>query len=1440
VTMVTPRSGFDLEYYLGRAGEKTAGGYYLNAAQQGEPPGRWFGQGAEALGFTDGQEVERDPYLAAYRQTDPVTGEKLGRAPNGWRRFSEAFNRKLAAEPHATFERRLELEREAAQESRRSPVYTDFTVAHNKSISVLHASFREQARRAHLARDTNAEAVWRAREERVQEILQEANRAALEELQRRAGFVRTGYHGRRVDGAEPGRWAAAGLVVTSWLQHTSRDGEPHDHIHNVIARMARTESDGTWRAVDTMALRAHLGAFGAIQEVRVKAALAREFGVKWVPRADGAGHEIDGIAQQTLEAFSTRARTVTRAQLRLAREWERKHGRAPNAREMQYLGLKANKVTRKGKEGEIDWDKLTAEWDATVGGQLAAVAEHACDFQAQPAEAVELPPADVQARAIQQALDMVQVKNSTWTRSDVMKNLAWAMGQEFAHLPADAWQGLLEQLTGQALGVEYGVQCLEAPEWPTVPRCLIRELDGRSVYTRPGVTRYATLGQLTMEQRMRQQAQREGAPALARAFCAAQLGADADALDAQLGARAQDATALTQTGLRLDQAAMIYEALTSTRRVSVGVGPAGAGKTHTAAAGAKAWEAAGGKVIGLTCAQAARDVLAAAGIGECYNTTRFLLDVQRGMPIRPGTLFVIDEGSMVSIPHFARILDLAERHGCKVFITGDHRQLTAVESGGGMTMLAKHLGYTQLAVPVRFTAGWERDASLRLRAGDKSALEDYNEHGRILGASREQALDILRQRYVAQRLAGEGALLMAYERADCRELSRMIRDDLIHLGLVDDGPSVQLSDGERASAGDLIVCRENDSRIETDPGHKLTNGDWFVVESTAKNGAWVRRVLDCDRQTGAMRLADHAFFCGEPKLLSVTDLGYAVTGHKGMGGTVRGGLALVTGTEPREWLYVALTRGTDDNTAVAITHDGVKEKDGATVAIQSRQADPKPGTRPDPELARRERLDRERAGLPPEPAGEPEDEVRDPVAVLADCLDREDAEPSASDYRQRALSNADHLAVLHARWAELAGRADSNRYRQLVLNALPEEYRHHDLGPQATWLWRDLRAAEAAGLDPAEVARAAVGSHTLADARSIAGVLHKRLSLIVTPLVPLPQKPWTDRPRQFGDPQLAQYEADLRQAMDERAERLGQHTVQTSPAWALQALGPVPDDPRARLDWQHRATKIATYRELYGAGDDREVIGREPTGNAPEMRAAWHNAFAAITRTDGVDVRELPDRSLEHMRASYHSETGWAPPHVGKQLRDVRLGATTMRLKAIRAEEEAHIAKNPAVAARHAGIAASARELEAKYRGRESLLGEVMAERELWDKLTEGGRRHALQADLELRRRYPHRKILPLESAEPQAPDQPLAQPGWLSELEEQRRVFREEAEARQNVRVPAEDPDWEDQGPAWRVWEAQRDAILQPPKPEIRPADGVLETARQCDTQLETEPEGV
>jgi hypothetical protein len=60
--------------------------------------------------------------------------------------------------------------------------------------------------------------------------LRRANRAALEYLQEWAGVTRTGYHGVRVGGQEPGRFEEAGLIVTSWLQGTSRDGDPQDHV----------------------------------------------------------------------------------------------------------------------------------------------------------------------------------------------------------------------------------------------------------------------------------------------------------------------------------------------------------------------------------------------------------------------------------------------------------------------------------------------------------------------------------------------------------------------------------------------------------------------------------------------------------------------------------------------------------------------------------------------------------------------------------------------------------------------------------------------------------------------------------------------------------------------------------------------------------------------------------------------------------------------------------------------------------------------------------------------------------------------------------------------------------------------------------------------------------------------------------------------------------
>ena len=64
--VVTVAKGYDLGHVWKNQGqaavERTTGGYYINAAQAGEPPGRWWGPGAEALGLVCGQIVKRKPY----------------------------------------------------------------------------------------------------------------------------------------------------------------------------------------------------------------------------------------------------------------------------------------------------------------------------------------------------------------------------------------------------------------------------------------------------------------------------------------------------------------------------------------------------------------------------------------------------------------------------------------------------------------------------------------------------------------------------------------------------------------------------------------------------------------------------------------------------------------------------------------------------------------------------------------------------------------------------------------------------------------------------------------------------------------------------------------------------------------------------------------------------------------------------------------------------------------------------------------------------------------------------------------------------------------------------------------------------------------------------------------------------------------------------------
>ena len=1220
------------------------------------------------------------------------------------------------------------------------------------------------------------------------------------------------------------------------------------HVHSQIAHIAKTVRDGKWRAPDSLGYQEHVSAVGSIVAAHFEEALTRRFGVTWAQRADGRGFEIAGIGAEVLRAFSSRRAEIDAVTRQLAAEFTRRYGRKPSQRELGDLAQTANLNTRAAKgEGVIDWDTLREGWAdklaRTLGISLASVAPSVCG--AGGAAGVNRaggpgPSPRELERAARKALALAHQEKSAFTRADLVKHLGRELPRTGTE-PAEAVR-LVEALADRVLRSEFEqVVCLDAPEAVETPAALLRA-DGRSVYQRHGGTRYATRVQLSMEERLIAQAQTEATPGLARETAARLLGASTAQLAAALAGRAQDAHAeAAPAGLRIDQAAAAFAALSGGRLATVINAPAGSGKTRVLTAIGRAWAAGGmGRVVGVTPSQSSRNTLA-AGVAESYNFAQFLghLPGRRGargaVPLRPGDLLLIDEASMLSTQDMADTVSHASATGAKVVLAGDTRQLQAVENGGGMSLLASRLGYLQLAEPVRFSARWEQAASLRLRAGDASVLAEYDQHGRIRGAEPELAMDQAAKAYVALTLDGTDVLLTVQDHARRRELSRRIRDDLRHLAVVSRGTSVQIADGQQASAGDLIVCTENDHRVQAgEPGRTLANGDLLRIEEITRNGIIVRRAVGADPQTGQRRWTMTAF---PYEGYGSCELGYAVTVHAAQSRTVHTGLAVITGSEDRQHAYVALSRGTANNTAYVFT-------------ITPRLADPRPGPRPAPELGRYERITRERDGHLTQEAG-PGPAEREAVAVLADVVERDGEQLSATETQQRNLADADHLGIWNAVWAPLTQEAHDDRYRDLVTRHLPPGYQGQELSHQAKWLYRTLRAAELAGLDPEKVTRTAIESRDLSGARDVASVIDARIRQRVHLLAPQPQGLWSQRVPQAADPTIQHYLTDVAALMDERKERIGEFAAGHSPGWAVRALGPVPDDPLDRLDWEKKASSIGAYREMHGYDHPADPIGPEPAGDTPDKRAAWHEAFTALRPADGPDVRDLPDGSLWLMRDTYAAETQWAPKHVGRELRLVRTGAQDAGLGRIRAIAEASAARNQddhVRAASHDALAASYQAMSRRYREQETTFAKTMEDRREWETATEHSRHFAVAADAELRRRRPGQRIEPLRTAEP-APasdtqhEELLLAAGkeigkmsqWIQDLAAQPQAFREQLEQRKGLMIPHEDPDRENLGEAFPSWTApDKEAILQPPKPEIRPAAKVLELAAERDPDRE------
>jgi hypothetical protein len=162
-------------------------------------------------------------------------------------------------------------------------------------------------------------------------------------------------------------------------------------------------------------------------------------------------------------------------------------------------------------------------------------------------------------------------------------------------------------------------------------------------------------------------------------------------------------------------------------------------------------------------------------------------------------------------------------------------------------------------------------------------------------------------------------------------------------------------------------------------------------------------------------------------------------------------------------------------------------------------------------------------------------------------------------------------------------------------------------------------------------------------------------------------------------------------------------------------------------------------------------------------------------------------------------------------------------------------------AARHQDLAASYHAMHETYRQREAALAAATADRTAWEEATRQQRQLAVAADAELRRRHPGQPHPPLRSAETQpdtrdqhdesvlnAHDHIEQTKDLIAELTVQRREFARQFSERTRLMLRSADRDDGDLGAPFEAWTGQaRDAILQPPKPQIEPSARILDVSQ-------------
>jgi conjugative relaxase-like TrwC/TraI family protein len=1249
--VITMHRAYSIDYYT--SGQESAVGvhsYYLGAVTQGEPPGTWQGRGAETLGLA-GEVVAEDMASLFNDYVHPHTGEPVGHRPAVRKDLAERIATAQAAEPDALPERREQIRREVIATDRSNRKGIDATFAVPKSVTAIHTAAARGEITATRAGDVEEAEAFRSIRVGIESAIADANAAAIAALESVA-TARTGG-----GSGAPMEWvpAVGGLTVASFFQLTNRSVDPHLHQHNVILNKVLCP-DGKYRALDGDDLLAQRFMASAVADRVLMERMAR-MGFDVRLNAEGTARELSIVPKELVDNLSTRAHQITKAMEYLVARHVENTGAQPTIGELANIHIFAQRSTRDPKDHRSEpieerLDRVQASLARETGYTLDGLGELArVVTERGPVPAQGWSPSAV----ISEAVAAVAAKKATWGKAGLMMELELRL--PVTGLDDDQVPALLNALTDAALA---------SPD--------VVQVTGRDAgaYARPSATRYAAADTLIAERALRDLAlERSG-----HTLDPIQLKAWLDEHAPTLGA---------------DQRAVIEGIATTDAALSVVVGPAGAGKSYTAGTFAAAWHEqthGEGRVVGLATSEVATKVLMDDGIAASRNIDQWLIAQEAlaagstdpkhtGWALGSRDVVMVDEASMVATRH----LDAIRRHvnaaGARMVLTGDPRQLSAVEAGGVMGLLDGHAQTFTLTDIRRFAEDWERGASLQLRDGDPDALVAYEKHGRLVEAQDlDDAIAVAARSAVADRMDDRSTVVIAGSNTLAAKIACQVRDQLIDLGLVESGGVLLGRDRNTGGVGDVVMCRRNDTRLGVH-----NRAQYKVLETRADGGLVVQELPRPGQHTppapGPIHLPGHY-------VTEDVQLGYAGTIHAAEGLTVQNGYLVSTGSDGPAATYVGLTRGGLRNTVIVpLSTPGYGDDQSAPEAETGRGG------------VMRVQAEAERPTA---------------LSVLQTSLQRDDADAlaatvAAEQDAEQASSMTAIVGILDAQTRQACRNRLERHLDDLVADGvLPEQARGRLAADQGTeYLARLLRAVEQSGQDPRQALTDAVtGSKALDNADSVAQVLSYRITRGQEVGRPVPG---TELP---GDITPAERErlTRLLARADDRTQVLGGRVAEQAPDWAVQSLGPVPEptDAADRADWEHRAGLVAAHREAVGWDHPEQPLGRTPGTTTTERRTSFVAAWQALGRPEDLltEADMTTGRLYARVRAWDNAAAG-APPNVDETLRS--------------AEREAEDARQAAALAEADGRPDEARQLRDQAAAAASaveILSDAAARREQW------------------------------------------------------------------------------------------------------------------------------